>query len=225
MKYDNATVLAVGYSGGVGVNKDLPTTALDVAGSVAVSENVSVTGILTVGTGSNQVTLGSDDNIYQTWGKTSVGISTIINVGIGTTNPTERLTVAGNIKVGDTQISSGIITSSNPGVATVTYWGDGSKLTGIQVANQQWTQVLGGSYHSALSNVGIGTTNPTSDLTVDGAQNITGNLFLDSHLSSNLGIRTDAIYSDTREVFDIDVTTNGTVSSGSTVITGITTTL
>ena len=224
VKYDNATVLAVGYSGGVGVNKDLPTTALDVAGSVAVSENVSVTGILTVGTGSNQVTLGSDDNIYQTWGKTSVGISTIINVGIGTTNPTERLTVAGNIKVGDTQISSGIITSSNPGVATVTYWGDGSKLTGIQVANQQWTQVLGGSYHSALSNVGIGTTNPTSDLTVDGAQNITGNLFLDSHLSSNLGIRTDAIYSDTREVFDIDVTTNGTVSSGSTVITGITTT-
>ena len=89
MKYDNATVLAVGYSGGVGVNKDLPTTALDVAGSVAVSENVSVTGILTVGTGSNQVTLGSDDNIYQTWGKTSVGISTVINVGDTNGNRTE----------------------------------------------------------------------------------------------------------------------------------------
>ena len=223
VKYDNATVLAVGYSGGVGVNKDLPTTALDVAGSVAITENVSVTGILTVGTGSNQVTLGSDDNIYQTWGKTSVGISTIISVGIGTTNPTERLTVEGTIKVGDTSISSGIVTSSNPGVTTVTYYGDGSKLTNIAVANQQWSGVANGSYHSALSNVGIGTTNPTSNLTVDGNQNVTGNLFLDNHMTSNLGIRTDAVYTDSRVEFKIDVTTNGTVSSGSTVVTGIST--
>ncbi len=224
VKYDNSSILAVGYSGGVGVNKDLPTTALDVAGSVAVSENVSVIGILTVGTGSNQVTLGSDDNIYQTWGKTSVGISTVINVGIGTTNPTERLTVDGNIKVGDTQISSGIITSSNPGVTTITYWGDGSQLTGIQVANQQWSPIQKGSYHAALTSVGIGTTDPTNDLTVSGNQNIIGNLFLDSTLTSVLGIRTDAVYVDSREVFRTDITTNGTVSSGSTIITGITTT-
>ena len=223
VKYDNASILAVGYSGGVGVNKALPATALDVAGSVAVSENVSVIGILTVGTGSNQVTLGSDDNIYQTWGKTTVGISTIINVGIGTTNPTERLTVAGNIKVGDTQISSGIITSSNPGVTTITYWGDGSQLTGIEVANQQWNPVQSGIYNESLSNVGIGTTNPTSNLTVDGNQNVTGNLFLDNHMTSNLGIRTDAVYTDSRDIFRVDVTTNGTVSSGSTIVTGINT--
>ena len=74
-----------------------------------------------------------------------------------------------------------------------------------------------------MSNVGIGTTNPTSNLTVDGNQNVTGNLFLDNHMTSNLGIRTDAVYTDSRDIFRVDVTTNGTVSAGSTIVTGINT--
>ena len=93
----------------------------------------------------------------------------------------------------------------------------------IEFANQQCYAFKSVISNVSLSNVGIGTTNPTSNLTVDGNQNVTGNLFLDNHMTSNLGIRTDAVYTDSRDIFRVDVTTNGTVSAGSTIVTGINT--
>ncbi len=54
------------------------------------------------------------------WSPTSIGINTLSNVGIGTTNPTSKLTVTGDVYI------SGVITSTtffgqlNSGVATAT---------------------------------------------------------------------------------------------------------
>lgn len=107
-------------------------------------------------------------------------------VGIGSTIPTELLDVRGNVKVvgiisatniytenvyvsgvstytnlniGNISISSGIITSSS---GTLTYYGDGSKLSNISASF--WTSGLNGAYSS--SNIGIGTTNPQYNLQI-----------------------------------------------------------
>jgi len=57
------------------------------------------------------------------WGYTTVGISTLSNVGIGTTNPTSALTVSGNGNF------TGIVTASS-------FSGSGANLTGIQGFNE-----------------------------------------------------------------------------------------
>ena len=93
--------------------------------------------------------------------------------------------------------SNGIVTSANPGFSTVTYYGDGSKLTGIgtaasatnvalttdtsstttnivfsQTPNQNPTSSLktnpGLIFNASTSSLGIGTTNPTEKLDVNG---------------------------------------------------------
>ena len=124
------------------------------------------------------------------------------NFGIGNANPTSKLDVTGNatVSVGNTGVVingiAGIITSSNPGVTTVTYYGDGSKLTGIQAAaatnvvltedtsntttslvfspapEQNPTSSLKSNpkliFNASTSSLGIGTENPTSKLWVGG---------------------------------------------------------
>jgi hypothetical protein len=109
-------------------------------------------------------------------------------VGIGTSVPTEKLDVRGNVSisgfatatsiqspnlrvtgiatitllnVGVTSISSGVITSTNPGVSTVKYYGDGSGLTNIPTS--QWVDVnvgLGFTSIYAAGTVGIATNSP-----------------------------------------------------------------
>lgn len=56
--YNGDTLLSIGYSGVTGVNKADATETLDVNGSLK-SENATVVGILTVGTGNNQVSFGA----------------------------------------------------------------------------------------------------------------------------------------------------------------------
>ena len=77
------------------------------------------------------------------------------NVGIGTTSPTSKLTVVGDVLVSGTstlgtlRVSSGIVTSSTVGVS-VTYYGDGSNLTGIIASS-------GGSIGIQSGGVTVGT--------------------------------------------------------------------
>ena len=51
--------VSIGYSGVVGINKALPDHALDIVGSAKVTGNANFTGIVTMGSGGNQVTFGS----------------------------------------------------------------------------------------------------------------------------------------------------------------------
>jgi hypothetical protein len=89
------------------------------------------------------------------------------NVGIGTTNPTSKLTVKGNTSLetlnvsgvstlGTVQVSPGIVTASS---GIVTYYGDASRA-----ASGRW--VLGADGSSNYTFTGIGFTQTTNDPTL-----------------------------------------------------------
>jgi len=223
VKYKNMPVVSIGYSGGVGINKALPSKALDVVGDLNVSQDGNIAGILTIGTGANQVTFGNGSVALGLWGSVADGIHSVPSVGIGTTQPIDKLTVVGGVSV------AGFVSATN-------YFGSGADLTNINYSNvintpsEIWTSVLGGIHPSNISkSVGIGTTDPTKDLTVRGDQNITGALFVES---GDVGIGTTVAHSDSRTVFLVEqsailkgtLTATGNVGVTTNKITGINTT-
>ena len=118
------------------------------------------------------------------------------NVGIGTTIPTEKLHVGGNLKIsgltstkdlfvsgistiGNVQISTGIITAV-PGTQQIVYYGDGSKLqgvTGVKVELQ--TSVSDPVYPTLASSTGVNTIGITT----------TGLVFINN--TNSLGVGTN----------------------------------
>lgn len=104
---------------------------------------------------------------------------------IGNTN------IKGIAAIGEVTINSnGIITSTNPGISTVIYYGDGSNLIGVNAFNVVTQDTIGSPVYPTFASsigvssvgisseqfvfipskgfVGIGTTNPVSKLTVIG---------------------------------------------------------
>ena len=76
-------LLVVSHEGFTGINKAVPTKALDITGDLLVSQDAKVVGVLTVGTGGNEVTLGSglvsfDANINGNVNSTGVSTFTTI---------------------------------------------------------------------------------------------------------------------------------------------------
>lgn len=96
----------IATSSNVGIGTTDPQYKLHVGGDVNFSGTLYQNGVAFSGGGSSQ------------WITTGSGISTSSNVGIGTTNPTSKLTVVGNVNV------SGIISATS-------FVGDGSGLTGV----------------------------------------------------------------------------------------------
>ena len=188
----------------------------------------------------------------------SVNINTD-SVGIGTTNPTSKFHVVGNSlfdgivtattfsgtnivgtslsisgisTLGTVQISSGIVTASS---GVVTYYGDGSKLTGIvasgggsggasgsggssgQIQYNNNNSGFGGAsffnYDNTRFRVGIGTSVPTARLSV--ASTATGNslLIVNDNLSDGSIFRVN----DNGANVLMDVDANGTVLFPSSV--------
>ena len=98
------------------------------------------------------------------------------NVGIGTTDPAEKLVVIGKVNISDSLNVSGTVQAT-------TFRGDGSKLTGISTG-QIWNSSGATAFlNDTTANVGIGATNPAHKLTVDGTLNITGNITLDGSIN------------------------------------------
>jgi hypothetical protein len=177
-------------------------------------ESIDILAYSTVSTGSGSGSGGTTTiNYYSNWASNVSGVHTTSNVGIRTTNPTSALTVEGNVKVsgivtaasfvGDGSGLTGIIASgsgvsikdsgSPVGTATTIDFGDNLTVSPISAGvvtvtasggtPSQWTSTVAGIH--TLSNVGIGTTNPTDALTVKGNVLVSGVLTATSFGSLN----------------------------------------
>ena len=111
----------------------------------------------------NSIGLGS----ISSGGFTTSIVVNSTGVGIGTTNAQAKLHVVGDVILDKVKITStGIITSTNPGITTVVYYGDGSKLTGIDAVSAT-SVVLDEDTASTVTNIVFSQTpgqNPTSAL-------------------------------------------------------------
>jgi hypothetical protein len=196
----------LGINTGIVPDDGLGDSLLD--GAVKINDNFDE--IYTYfGDGTNLTFTGGSSS---QWVTTSAGIHTLSNVGIGTTNPTENLTVFGDARVtgiltigtasitldgssNTITVGSGVTIDGSTGIieATSLVVG-GTTLTGAAVTSitagsgisvdqstgnvtisatggggggeSYWTETSSGIH--TLSKVGIGTTNPTSALTVKG---------------------------------------------------------
>ena len=115
-----ASNLIVGSAYSVGIGSTLPTTALDVNGTITATSFS--------GDGSNLTGVSAG-----VWETTSAGINTISNVGIGSTMPTSKLFVVGDARVtgvltvGDARVT-GVLTVGN---ASITIDGPDNSIHGF----------------------------------------------------------------------------------------------
>lgn len=153
--------------------------------------------------------LGSFIVVNDTNGNIGIATTATPSVGIGTTNPQAKLHVVSDAIIGDVKVTSGIVTSSNPGVTTVKYYGDGSNLIGVNAFNVI-NQPLDSNpvYPTFASNsgvtsvgiastqvvfipnfgfLGIGTTGPTQRLDVAGNLRVRGGIFDSTNSVGNSG--------------------------------------
>ena len=199
---DGTIQLAPYADGNVGIATTLPTSRLHVVGDVLV------TGVVTATSFSGNATSAT----YAT----SSGISTSVIGGIASVT---SLSVSGISTLGTVQISSGIVTATS---GIITYYGDGSQLDGIQggssistvTSNQAQyipyatsfgsTTGLGATtllvYNPSTSSLGIGTTNPQTNLYVVGDGFFTGivtatdfNSTSDAKLKTNVQVIEDPL--------------------------------
>lgn len=138
--------------------------------------------------GDNVGWIYSTDNTWTEFGTVSPndtsGVGIFKQVGIATNSPQDSLLRVGagsSLVVIDDTGAVGIATTANGYKLNVNgsiradyFYGDGSNLTNISIPSTGWTQVTKGLYNTDLNNVGIGTTDPTSTLTVLGDTNISG---------------------------------------------------
>ena len=118
--------------------------------SISETENHMIfdrVGIATTSAGTDTFRIGAGSSLFS--------VNATGGVGIGTTANQYKLNVNGNTNI------IGILSATS-------FSGNGSGLTGLNVASSGWTQVSGGIYNTALDNVGIGTELPTSKLHVLG---------------------------------------------------------
>lgn len=150
--------------GNIGIGTANPSVKLDVAGQVKISGGTPGLGkvltsdaaglatwqTLATGGGSTLWT-ESGSNVYRTSG----------NIGIGTSNPSVKLDVAGQVKISGGIPGLGkVLTSDAAGLASWQTFATGGGST-------LWTESGSNIYRNA-GRVGIGTSNPTYDLEVNG---------------------------------------------------------
>jgi microcystin-dependent protein len=140
------------------VSSNITTSNVTVYDNLNVIGNIYGNGQYITGLTSSQwTTIGN--NIFYTIG----------NIGVGTTNPSQKLDVNGTVKA-------------------TTFQGDGSLLTGLPVTSSQWSTTGTTVYYNGGS-VGIGTSSTGSlKLRVNGNTSINGTLGVDSLTSLYGGV-------------------------------------
>jgi hypothetical protein len=156
----------------VGIGTTNPQAKLHVVGDAIISGNVSVGGTVSYDDVTNIDSVGvitARSDVRVGGNLSVVGVTTLASAGGITTTGGDlyvgnELYVKGGLKITNT----GIVTSTNPGVTTVVYYGDGSNLFGVSafaVINQD----LSSSYvyptlanNAGVSTVGIATTGTSS---------------------------------------------------------------
>ena len=185
-------------SGNLGIGTITPTSKLDVRGDVSIASTLGIGTVIdivpydTLNSGTlswegsagqlfsitNNLTTGSIYSVNDVSGIPSIDVDangTIQlgpyggNIGLGTTNPTSKLHVIGDVLVSGVLTAARIVGTSLSitGISTFT---NGPVLIGSATSTGtalQRLQVTGGAYVSG--NLGIGTTNPTKKLDVVGA--------------------------------------------------------
>jgi hypothetical protein len=159
-------------SGNVGIGTTSPGAKLEVAGQVKITGGSPAVGkILTcdsagLATWQTPITgitgYGVMNYLPKFIDSYVVGNSAIYdwggNVGIGTTSPTAKLEVAGQVKItGGSPAAGNVLTSDSSGLAT---WQ--TPISGV------WITSDSNMYSGVSGNVGIGTTSPAATLDVNG---------------------------------------------------------
>jgi hypothetical protein len=136
---------------------------------------------------------GSGGGSSSQFGETAAGIHTLSNVGIGTTNPTSKLTVTGDANI------TGVVTATS-------FSGDGSALTGItasQTPSFTTLNVVGVSTFAGITTV-TGTTLFAKQLNVSGV--VTATTFVGALTGTASNVTTNANLTG-------DVTSSGNATS------------
>jgi hypothetical protein len=192
----------------IGIGTTNPTANLDVRGDakigvlevgigntdVIVTGDMRVTGILTVG--SSSLTLDGTNNVV------NVGTALTLGHTQGVQFHTQNLHSDG-FEVNNIN-ASGVITATS-------FVGDGANLTGLQAGYFEKTD----AGINTSTNIGIGTTNPTSALTVSGDANVTGVITATSFVGNFTGDATGL--SGSPSITVTDITASGNVSIAGTL--------
>ncbi len=194
--------------GNVGIGTESPTEKLEVAGNI-IAEEISVTGFrLSTGAGENKV-LQSNTTGIATWANPAWTPSDVNiyretgNVGIGTTDfGNNKLAVAGNIKAEEISVT-GFQLSQGAG-ANKFLQSDASGIASWQLlpesGDDDWIIIQGNSnIYRENGNVGIGTSDPTAQLTLSDIYEAGG---------MNLLVGNDAYLSDIDQTHTLGILSN-----------------
>ena len=158
----NSGVSTLGISTATNLtSQELNVTGISTLGTVKISSGIitATSGIVTYyGDGSNLTGLAVTAQNYVAFS----GVSTNVVGGIASVT---SLNVSGISTLGTVQVSSGIVTATT---GVVTYYGDGSKLTGVVVTGTGFTVATQSNtatpvYPTLVSDVGVSTVNITKN--------------------------------------------------------------
>ncbi len=235
----HAARMTIDGDGNVGIGTAAPGAKLEVAGQVKISGGAPGAGRVLTSDGSGLATWqpvpggvvsGTTNRVGKFTAATSVGDSQLFdngtNVGIGTTNPADRLHLTGSLQVPRTSYVGSTATGGGINVGT----SGGAQIGFVQSGIDDILQFLthrGGQTHAVRmtidrdGNVGINTASPTSQFHVLGSTNIEAIKVVSSNLSP-LVLRNTG---DTSDLFRVDqagnVTFAGTMTGNGAGLTSL----